>query len=142
MPQRIQLSRCKGYHKPAGAIVVTRPGPWGNPFRVVRRGNHWSVIADVHRTRTRAQGYFASRLEAVEYAVRLHRDALRHLQNYPDSLLTHAMETPWRAVKILRSQAAHLPDLRGRDLACWCGEGPCHADVLLTLANMIAEAAK
>lgn len=27
-------------------------------------------------------------------------------------------------------------DLRGKDLACWCKEGePCHADVLLELAN-------
>ena len=29
-----------------------------------------------------------------------------------------------------------LPELRGKDLACWCKEGePCHADVLLELAN-------
>lgn len=27
-------------------------------------------------------------------------------------------------------------NLRGKDLACWCREGaPCHADVLLTIAN-------
>lgn len=27
-------------------------------------------------------------------------------------------------------------ELRGRDLACWCPlEGPCHADVLLEIAN-------
>jgi hypothetical protein len=25
--------------------------------------------------------------------------------------------------------------LRGKNLACWCGHGPCHADVLLELAN-------
>ncbi|MFC8732156.1 DUF4326 domain-containing protein [Luteimicrobium sp. NPDC057192] len=30
----------------------------------------------------------------------------------------------------------HLPELRGHDLACWCKPGdPCHADVLLELAN-------
>ena len=29
-----------------------------------------------------------------------------------------------------------LPELRGKDLACWCKPGaPCHADVLLELAN-------
>ena len=29
-----------------------------------------------------------------------------------------------------------IPDLRGRDLACWCPLGqPCHADVLLERAN-------
>jgi len=31
---------------------------------------------------------------------------------------------------------ALLAPLKGRDLACWCPEdGPCHADVLLELAN-------
>ena len=30
----------------------------------------------------------------------------------------------------------HIEDLRGKDLACWCRPGqPCHADVLLDLAN-------
>lgn len=29
-----------------------------------------------------------------------------------------------------------LPSLRGKDLACWCKPGePCHADVLIELAN-------
>lgn len=28
-----------------------------------------------------------------------------------------------------------LEELRGRDLVCWCAPLPCHADVLLTLAN-------
>ena len=30
---------------------------------------------------------------------------------------------------------AALPELRGKDLACWCAPLPCHADVLLELAN-------
>jgi hypothetical protein len=30
----------------------------------------------------------------------------------------------------------HLSDLRRKNLACWCAQGdPCHADVLLELAN-------
>ena len=33
--------------------------------------------------------------------------------------------------------AADLSDLRGKNLACWCGPGEaCHADVLLALANI------
>jgi hypothetical protein len=35
MPKRIQLSRRKGYRKPADAVVVSRPGPFGNPFRLL-----------------------------------------------------------------------------------------------------------
>lgn len=30
---------------------------------------------------------------------------------------------------------AQLPDLRGKDLVCWCAPEPCHADVLLMLTN-------
>lgn len=29
----------------------------------------------------------------------------------------------------------HLEELRGKDLVCWCAPLPCHADVLLELAN-------
>ncbi|WP_426162993.1 DUF4326 domain-containing protein [Sandarakinorhabdus sp. DWP1-3-1] len=33
-------------------------------------------------------------------------------------------------------RAAVLPELRGKNLACWCKPGtPCHADVLIELAN-------
>jgi hypothetical protein len=33
-------------------------------------------------------------------------------------------------------RAAIRADLHGKDLACWCPlDGPCHADVLLELAN-------
>jgi hypothetical protein len=30
---------------------------------------------------------------------------------------------------------AALPELRGKDLACWCAPEPCHAEVLLELAD-------
>lgn len=30
---------------------------------------------------------------------------------------------------------AALPELRGRDLFCWCAPAQCHGDVLLALAN-------
>ncbi len=30
---------------------------------------------------------------------------------------------------------ACLPELKGKDLICWCFPLPCHADVLLELAN-------
>ena len=50
-----------------------------------------------------------------------------------------------RAVALFRTHAIGIPpwtesqiraELRGRDLACWCPLGqPCHADVLLEIAN-------
>lgn len=33
-PRGIQLRRTKGWRKPEGAIVVSRPTHWGNPYRV------------------------------------------------------------------------------------------------------------
>jgi hypothetical protein len=45
------------------------------------------------------------------------------------------------AVPACKPILAALPELRGRDLACWCRlDQPCHADVLLELANAPAEA--
>jgi hypothetical protein len=36
--------------------------------------------------------------------------------------------------------AAARAELAGRDLACWCRIGPCHAGTLLTIANPAADA--
>lgn len=33
-PQRIQLSRKKGFRLPPNTVSVARPSVWGNPFRV------------------------------------------------------------------------------------------------------------
>jgi hypothetical protein len=33
-PRRIQRRRVKGWRMPSGAISVSRPGRWGNPFAV------------------------------------------------------------------------------------------------------------
>lgn len=32
--------------------------------------------------------------------------------------------------------ASHLSELRGKNLACWCKSSPCHADILLKMANL------
>ena len=33
-PKRIQRKRAKGWRMPPNTVSVTRPGKWGNPFRV------------------------------------------------------------------------------------------------------------
>lgn len=38
MPKRIQRKRTKGWRMPEGAVSVTRPGNWGNPFKVNEYG--------------------------------------------------------------------------------------------------------
>ncbi|MEQ3551277.1 DUF4326 domain-containing protein [Pseudonocardia nematodicida] len=45
LPRRIRLRRSKGWRKPDGAVVVTRPGPWGNPFDVRELGRERAIAA-------------------------------------------------------------------------------------------------
>ena len=40
-PIRIQRWRIKGWRKPPGAVCITRPGPWGNPYGTAYAFRHW-----------------------------------------------------------------------------------------------------
>lgn len=114
MPERIQLRRTKGWRKPEGAVVVTRgPGRvFGNPF----------TIADA-----REAGWRGTDAELRAHVVRCFRQWLRGSDRW-----WQGKEADARRAAIL----AGLPELRGRDLCCWCPPGqPCHADVLLEMAN-------
>lgn len=43
----------------------------------------------------------------------------------------------WQKALIARGYNHNFNELRGKNLACWCPlDRPCHADVLLKLANM------
>jgi len=60
--------------------------------------------------------------DAASYRAWLHR-----VEWYPGAGKTHEQ---WAAIR------RRLPELRGKNLCCWCGpEDDCHADVLLELAN-------
>jgi hypothetical protein len=106
-PERIQLRRTKGWVKPPGAIVVARPSRWGNPFKVGQRG-----LTDPARDAVACVADFRADLEDALAGKRgMHSRAFDHM-------------------------AANLSMLRDHDLACWCAlDKPCHADVLLELAN-------
>jgi hypothetical protein len=103
---------------PPNTVYVGRGSPWGNPWRVVqtRNGKWWCEIADrVHR------GPLPDRETAVFTAVA----AFRRMILNP---LAFGMELDFAPEKIAR--------LRGKHLACWCAlDQPCHADVLLEIAN-------
>jgi hypothetical protein len=118
MPKRIQRRRVKGWRMPENAVSVTRPGKWGNPFKVglwfKRLSSDWKVWS--YATDGQQRGPFGN--EAVETLER--------------SLELFAEYAPAR----LRWDRAWLEPLRGKDLACWCPpESKCHADILLKLAN-------
>lgn len=108
MPRRIQRSRARGWRMPAGAVYVGRPTIWGNPFVIGELDGGWSAPASAE-----AEGPFHRVKDAAD-AVRLYR---QHLMDDPTS-------------------GEMLQALRGKDLVCWCPpDQPCHADVLLELAN-------
>jgi hypothetical protein len=123
-PQRIQRKRTKGWQMPDGAIYVGRPTIYGNPFTVTKVGSchvspllasqwrndpHWHTIwpDDAHWC-------FKTKADAASRAVELYRYTLNAFE--PDADF-------WQGIK-------------GHDLACWCPlDQPCHADILLEIAN-------
>jgi len=99
MPERIRLSRKKGWRLPDGTVNVARPTKWGNPYRV---GEH--PCSD------------------------------RRRKPYTQETAVAAFRRDIERCTHLSAQIAR--ELRGRDLACWCRlDQPCHADVLLEIAN-------
>lgn len=54
-PLRIQRKRTKGWRKPEGAVSITRPGVFGNPFRTAESFRLWMAgggvtVSDLHGT--------------------------------------------------------------------------------------------
>jgi hypothetical protein len=43
MPERIQLSRKKGWKMPPNTVKVSRPSVWGNPFPVEKYGREAAI---------------------------------------------------------------------------------------------------
>ncbi len=112
-PVRIQLSRRKGFNLQAHsralnglpAVNVARPGRWGNPFD--RKGciEQYGPGIDWRKA---CHGVFHDMM----------------------------VDAPWREVIGYPSDDEIRRHLRGKNLACWCPlDQPCHADVLLRIAN-------
>lgn len=116
VPQRMQVSRKAGFNLQEASLalnglpakLVTRPGPWGNPFS----------IDDI------AVRFELDRAKAQEKAVALAADW------YGGTL------DPALSPGDPPSRETIRRELGGHNLACWCKPGtPCHADVLIELAN-------
>ncbi len=66
MPERIQLSRRKGWRKPDNTVVVARPSKWGNPFRVgVNAFNRANAVEQFREMATRPGRSFEGFREQV-----------------------------------------------------------------------------
>lgn len=108
MPKRIQRKRAKGWRMPPGAVYVGRPSKWGNKYAI----GSWVRLSPER---------LPFRVASAGLAVALFQ---------VDALSSQIFQGNVRR------------DLRGKDLACWCrlvdkdgNPVPCHADVLLELAN-------
>jgi hypothetical protein len=115
-PIRIQRKRVKGYRMPPNTVSVCRPGIFGNPFP--------SDISGPEDAVDRFKRWAVGNMSALEMSQSSRADRWSG-GNQSISLVT---VRSW-----LRDE---LPKLRGKNLACFCAlDAPCHADVLLELAN-------
>lgn len=109
-PIRVQRKRVKGYKMPENTVSVTRPGKWGNPFKV-------------------------NMPVPEEWVSKLNHDDHFHFMKFECGYVDGAENAVW----LFRHYVAptlDLTELRGKNLACFCKIGDaCHADVLLELAN-------
>lgn len=92
---------------PPNTVSVTRPGKWGNPWKI-----------GVSRCSGHGLGYREEKVANPIEAVRFFEGMLRQSDRaYP-------------------SRAEIVRELKGKNLACFCAlDQPCHADVLLKIAN-------
>lgn len=114
-PVRLQLSRHKGFNLQAlsvafnglQAVNVARPSLFGNPF-----------LVHPDQTPGRKWGGGSFSVPTAADAVACFREMLSQPGERADAM------------------RAAFPELLGKNVACWCKPGdPCHADVLLEVAN-------
>jgi hypothetical protein len=104
---------------PEGAVYVGRPTKWGNPFSM-----------KVCKTRAKAKRLYRAWLVGTfsEKSIEKIIGGGATVAEQPLAIFQYLL---WRG-----SLRHHLDELRGKDLMCWCPlDQPCHADVLLEIAN-------
>lgn len=119
MPERIQRKRVKGWKMPNNTVSVTRPGKWGNPFKIGGRYKWGGLV------KTGIDG------------------AMLFMEAFVEDPRFTTITTAEQAIdwyrKYIERRGLHeevKKELRGKNLACFCKIGePCHADVLLEIAN-------
>lgn len=111
-PRRIQRRRIRGWTLAAegGAVYVGRPTRWGNPY---------AVLAEEILVHPDGRDWYCP--------LEMGGAARAAVEMFTDDLRTNRLRISGDDV---------CRELRGRNLACWCPlDQPCHADVLLDIAN-------
>jgi len=133
MPKRIQMTRQRPWRADhPDAVIVARPSKWGNPITLHEPSDIFTIISLTGGGGDRTMQQW--RRDACAEAFRLMMMAER--RDIPAGEVTdldRAMALkpgPYPTHDEIRAE------LRGKDLACWCPlDAPCHADVLLEIAN-------
>lgn len=160
-PRRLQRSRAAGWRMPADAVYVGRPTVWGNPFPLQGSWIVWTAVslgyrADAAGRRDAAIALYRSWITATPAPpgplasvdagvgdVITYRDGSsaavadvgRAMGRIFAGMYEDKGEGPRPAPRPPALDQIRLV-LGGRDLVCWCPpDCPCHADVLLELAN-------
>lgn len=119
--QRIQRKRTAGWRIPLNTKCITRPGKWGNPFKVTKHdSSYYRVSVNVKNPFDKAvltniliesgPAGFTTKTAASEHAAKLFGKLMdKFPQNYPLSDFDEI-----------------------ENIACFCKEGdPCHGDEII-----------
>lgn len=127
-PQRVQRRRIAGEPgMPPGSVYVGRPSRWGNPIDISDVGGQYPSLDDRQ----------VATMVVRQFEVLVARGELA----FPNWRFFGGPRGPvsWTYPPLDEIRR----ELAGRDLACWCPPGqPCHADVLLKVANAVDEASR
>jgi hypothetical protein len=137
VPKRIQLRRSKGWRMPPNTVKVDRTTRWGNPWKIGNRMYDEGCAAepgDIPHWRTCRTA--ADCVKAFRNSVNWSPPTFEN----PDVIPTGdgGILEMWGGYddNIHNNRSSIRRFLRGKNLACWCQIGqPCHADVLLEIAN-------
>jgi hypothetical protein len=118
-PRRVQRRRTAGWRKPENTVIVSRPSRFGSPFTLAMAYElGYARTGDTEQARAACAGAFKEWLRG-------------------NRSMWQSEEGDRARQRILDG----LPELRGKNLACYCplpepGQPDhCHAAVLLDLAN-------
>ena len=142
VPIRIQRKRTKGWKMPPNTVSVTRPGKWGNPFDFRSSDCCWLALSYGCRgdSKGRQEASVRAFREWVEpppkgqKLVRTERGVRMGDDEKSFQIGPRFIVGPPPTIGQIRAELA------GKNLACFCApDAPCHADVLLEIANAKAE---
>jgi hypothetical protein len=133
-PVRVQLRRSKSWKMPPNTVKVDRSTKWGNPYHVGQRGRLvWEPMADADLL---TQDFSRKDIVCPDGVV------IKGARRVPPNRLIY-FDAPLTIEDVILLYRKHIIEnkidvapLRGKNLACWCKlDQPCHADVLLEIAN-------